>query len=1493
VIATLFVLLSAPFILLNVNRVQNFAVHKITDFLEKKLQTTVRIEHVSMHFFNDITLKNMYIEDLEGDTLLFTAQLYGHISLFRLLHKEIYLTTLELDTPQFNLKVNRDGTTNLDFITQLIPETNQSMTFRVNKIEIVNGGFKLRTAQQLNPKNKAAFKANNLEISKFNTIIRLDKFLKTDIIGKIKTLNFVEKSGFAVSNVVTEFQMTDSTCVMPFLTISLPNSELEFDTISLKYNHLSDLSNNINALNIRTELLPSNIYCPDLQAFLPELGHFRRKTTISCELSGHLDNIKAKSLHLRYGSDIVFDGDFEFSGLPRLNETFVYASLNEIRFTVPSLQDLIANITQRPFTLPAEFRNFGKCKYSGNIAGFFSNMVLFGQLTTGVGNISTDVSLELSNNMRDLFLNGLIRSKRLQLARISPNQSGLGDIAFNVKTQLQVGENRPLKSTADLTISSLTYKNHTYSNIKVKGDYSNKKFTGDIDINDDNGQLAFGGQVDLNANSYVFNFNAHVKKFRPYALNLTTTNPNLEVSFNIDSEFEGPNIDHMNGEIRIDSILLANNKEKYFLDNFVINAKSLTNTANQGISKTLSVQSDILTGKVSGNYTIGTLLTSLKRAATQYFPIIRTQTVIKQSNRNNTIDLAFELGSTQQLAKVLNMNWFTTQESTINGRYDDIENTVNLDVHVPILANKKDFVIENISIAFNNENKTINGLLHAQTTTRGNDTISLNLDLKGMNDSIKAYLFWENSLPSVAHSGEILVNTHFAAINKEINAFINILPTQMVIQNDIWDIAASNVTTNFKELTVNHFNIESDKQHIHVNGKTSHAIEDLLTVDLQNIDLEFISNLFLSHAAIEFGGLTTGKVHLTQLFNKPIIEANVDVTDFFFNRAYWGNVHATSNWDNINKKINFGGFVLSDSKDTIAMINGGFYIENDYLDLRGKANRLDLRFLDYYLADVLQNVQGYGSGDIHVYGDTRKQTVTVTVDALVEEAQASIDFLRTTYFFNDSIHVTPTEIKLTDITVLDAEGNKGKLNGYVTHNYFEDLKYYIELDCNRMKVLNTTKKDNTTFYGTAYATGKAIIEGTETQTNITVTGVTEKNSRLVVPFGSSVATENAFITFVNHNTPMITPTKETKPTTENDNEINLNLKVEVNPNAEIQLLVDLQAGDIIKARGDGNLRMEYNTKNEDFRMYGNYEIEQGSYLFTFQNALRKDFKVTQGGTIDWNGDPFNPVVNLRATYQVNASLLDILDKSILESSNRTTVPVQCILNLTGNIMSPAIKFDLNLPNSEEELNRALKAVVNTDEMMNREIIYLLVLGKFFTPESMKSTTASVINQNDLLAVASSTLSTQLNNWASQMFDNWNFGVNFRSTGEGNERSNEYEFNFLYTPNNRITFNGNVGYRDDNLSASKFIGDFDFEYTLIESGKLSAKAYTHTNDYKEFKSALTTQGIGLVYRESFNSLAELWDSWKANAAERKREREEKKKAREEKAILKEEEKDKGK
>ena len=163
--------------------------------------------------------------------------------------------------------------------------------------------------------------------------------------------------------------------------------------------------------------------------------------------------------------------------------------------------------------------------------------------------------------------------------------------------------------------------------------------------------------------------------------------------------------------------------------------------------------------------------------------------------------------------------------------------------------------------------------------------------------------------------------------------------------------------------------------------------------------------------------------------------------------------------------------------------------------------------------------------------------------------------------------------------------------------------------------------------------------------------------------------------------------------------------------------------------------------------------------------------------------------------------------------------------------------------------------------------------------------SNVFTQNELYSVVSSTLSSQLNNWVSQMFDNWGFGVNFRTSGEGDTRSNEYEFNFNYSPTSRLEINGNVGYRDDAMSSTKFIGDFDAEYKLVQSGRLKLKAYTHTNDYKEFKKGLTTQGIGIVYSESFNSVHELVEGWKNNARKAKLERQKNRELRKQRKAMK--------
>ena len=220
-----------------------------------------------------------------------------------------------------------------------------------------------------------------------------------------------------------------------------------------------------------------------------------------------------------------------------------------------------------------------------------------------------------------------------------------------------------------------------------------------------------------------------------------------------------------------------------------------------------------------------------------------------------------------------------------------------------------------------------------------------------------------------------------------------------------------------------------------------------------------------------------------------------------------------------------------------------------------------------------------------------------------------------------------------------------------------------------------------------------------------------------------------------------------------------------------------------------------------------------------------------------------------------------MEQSEIEATTkRSSVPVNCILYLTDDLTSPSIRFDIELPNSDEALKQQVRNIINTDEMMNRQILYLLIFNKFYTPEYLQTSTVN-IGSNEAYSLLSSTVTGQINNWISKLTDNFSFGFNVRSHGEGETATQEYETAILYQPNNRLVVNGNFGYRDDNFSTNKFIGDVDLEYLLSQNGKFRVKAYTHTVDKYSLKTAQTMQGVGLIYKEEFDNAKDLSNSFK--------------------------------
>jgi len=610
--------------------------------------------------------------------------------------------------------------------------------------------------------------------------------------------------------------------------------------------------------------------------------------------------------------------------------------------------------------------------------------------------------------------------------------------------------------------------------------------------------------------------------------------------------------------------------------------------------------------------------------------------------------------------------------------------------------------------------------------------------------------------------------------------------------------------------------------------------------------------------SISIGGMVTGKATLRSVLQQPIFEANLDVKGLSLNHKLIGNGHISSNWDKLNSQLLAHGKFVNAGNDTILVANGVYTPRNDTLNVYFKPHNFSIEFLNPYLESVVQNVNGYINGNVRMFGPL-KHGISFDGDVLLSKGQVSVKMLKTTYFIDDSVHLTQKTIEFRNIKIYDQEKNPASLNAMLTHNgFFQHMKFDATIAGTNILALNTHAEDNDYIFGKAYANGSVHIFGDEKEANILVNAISQPNTKCYIQMGgNSKASNNTFINFVNKKNYTTKNTVTTHKQIGTDMNVKVNLQIEITPNAEMELIVDPKAGDMISGTGNGNLRVGFDTFS-DLKLYGTYTINQGYYLFTLQNLFRKEFKIDQGSTLAWTGNPRNAQVNIRALYPLTASLKDLIDPSQL-GSMRTSIPVNCVLKLTDNLTKPNIVFDIDLPQSDEGVKQLVRNTINTDEMMNRQILYLLVFNRFYTPDYMRTASTSNLGTNEAISFATSTLSAQLNNWISQLSKNNNFSIGF-DYRQTDQLSSDYQAQILYQPNNRWIVNGNIGYRNDILTTNtnRFISDVDFQYLLTESGKLRFKAYNHTIDRYQLRTATQTQGVGFIYKEDFVSVKDLFN-----------------------------------
>lgn len=1182
-------------------------------------------------------------------------------------------------------------------------------------------------------------------------------------------------------------------------------------------------------------------------------------------IHGDLDSLFADKMQLTYRGEQLFDGDLAVYYPTILDSLYVQADCNDLYLNHALLQDMLSQLFRKPWHLPKPVATLGNIHYKGFINGRVDSLMLQGAFSSALGSLTVNGHAKTDTTFQNLDFCGHVSTRRFHLGRLTSNKE-LGVVAMSAHVDVNVGTQTPLSCVADAHINKIEFRGYTYRNIHFDGSFEDELISGALRINDANIGLDMHGMADLSEADTRIDLMARVQHFRPNALHLVKDYPELEMgAMNYISIFTSGStpaemMDNMTGYVIVDTLLLHNGEKELAVEQIKV---QVDNTLDKGRPvHQLKIQSDYLTAGVTGHFAYNTLPSTYRAFVRQYLPSMyaaQSDMIVKRTT--NDLDFYAYFRDLDKITETLGLGVHLPSYPTIKGFVHESENQFGLQAYVPKIAGAK-ASMQDVTISADNAKNRIglsvyalNHLPQDNPTTAKIGDVKTYLDVTAKDDVIGLTVRLDNT-DSVRNEGVIRVSTMLQQYANRPIWDVHIHPSDIVLNDSVWSIADAHIiyTAADQTLAVEHFGLSTTNQSIRANGMASKSVEDSIDVALENINVNYLLSYTNVAHALSVDGAATGWATIYGLFSQPMFEAQVTMPEAGLNGVPLGRAVAEAHLDKENKTVVITGDVIDTTEYTIAHVDGLVKPEG-YWELDIACDSVNLAIVNFWTKGILSDLKGLGYGNLHIGGHRRETYITAGLYG--KNAQLTVPMIGATFMFSDSVLMDSTAIRFPHITLYDMEGHKGTFDGALTHTQFEDFRYNMTATVEKMLALNLPYDPQSMFYGKVYGTGRVDIQGDEKECRIGVNAQTESRSKFYLSVNTaSTAASTSFINFVEPDTTSHSllrllqqpADKQAKAEKKSSTRVLLSLQVDVTPQAEINLRMGGDDG--LRGRGEGNLKLNYDDRTGDVQLLGTYTLQSGTFTFSLGNIVRRSFEIAEGSRVIWSGDPTSPSVDVTGKYHLTASLRDLYGSEIEQlATNRTSVPVNCVLHMTDQLFNPIISFAIELPQSDESVQSQVRSMINTNEMLMRQVIYLLVFNRFYTPDYLQNT--KNVGLNETYSLLSSTITGQINAWLSKLTDVFTMGFNIRTDGEGATASQEYEANFQLHPINQLLINGNFGYRYNDLSNRPFFGDLDVEYMLTENGKLRAKAYTHTVDKYSLRQANTVQGVGFVFKHDFN------------------------------------------
>lgn len=1423
-------LVAAAIFSLQFQRVQTYVSQKIASYLSKELDSDIRIAYVYFNPFSSITLRGFEFKDRTGSSLMTIGELSANLVLSQMLNNKIVIEELRLKEGRINIEIYKDSSNFSNVANYFRPKSGgkkkQQIKFKLEKAEFINNSFKLRNHNSKNHHKGVDF--GDLDIKNFSAVfdsIRLD----SAIAANISNFTLREKSGLIIRQLDATASYSKNKMVFKDLSLKTNRSVIR-DYLCFEYQTLSDFSEFLTNVHIRSNLVNASVDSRDIEYFAPSMSNVIFRTEIhQASLSGTISDITAQNINLSTGQHTELKGNVRIKGLPNIDKTIFTAKLQRLHTSPHDLEKIVPQLAnKKKFTLPRQIHQFKQTTFEGEFEGFYNDFFINGSFHTAIGDLKVQSTFNLKKELKYI---GQLSSERINIGSLIASKAiGSTSIHMNFEGQGLNADELALQFSGTLNNSELL--DYTYHQVEVEGDFVNKALQLSGSIDDKNLKLDYKSTFDWRYNSPNYFFDAQIQLANLNKLNFLNNDSVTIHSANLNTNLIGNSLNTLTGYLDADAIRLSTTKGNFNIESLQFKAEG------DEKNRALTLNSDVLDAKMVGIIDLNTIIPYFKSLAMRYAPAIGIET---QPYNIQDFNLEVNVKSFKPIAPLLDPTLSLDDGAHLKALFSSEKYTASFVAFSPTVL-YKGVKLTNLSIKEAADDRAFSLDVLADRVSLGDSIYVKGVAIRNIlaNDSL-LFNVRMSEKTSINHL-DLNGNIHFAHNSP---AYIRFKPSSIIINRDIWQLnndAAMRVSKG--KFYISNLILSQAEQRIKLDGILSNE-NDKINILFDKFSLTSLNGI-TGPLGIDLKGFLSGNIELSSLFRKPFASGNIKTTPIIYNGFPIGQLDLKADFDPSVGTANIDLALIDDQRRGLNLNgNYNFYNENEPLNLSGQLIETDLVLFQPFLKNLISELQGKGNADINIKGTFKNPKITGI--GRFTNAQFTVNYLKTRYYVDNQMAIVENNaIMLQNLQIRDSKNQTAIANGIV--NLSKLALPYIDVDIkgSNFMILNTSYKDNSQYYGTAHATGSFRFKGYTSAIDIDIDAKSEKGTTLTIPFNNAMTVaESDFIYFIS------------KDSTENEKQtrkslfkgITMNMDLRLTPDAEINLQTNLGS---LKGNGFGEISMKISSLG-DFEMFGDYTTNTGKFHFTAQDFINKYFDIREGGTIRWTGNPSEASINLTAIYQQRTAVGPLYNAAG-RSGDDERVLAQADMLIKGTLGQPDITFDLNFPQNpyiKDQLQSYLSDINN----VNQQALSLIV-RRSFTPNSTDEIGKEV--NNTLLSAGTEIAFNQLNNIISESLNVNFFDLNIRSFNDASASVRLLNDRLILTGG--ITDRTNYQANDLTFFREGITTDAELTYRLRKDGNLILRAYNrpYTRNFLiRMNDGEYISAFGVVYRQEFDTFREFW------------------------------------